>query len=337
MGRISFDPITDTVRRVGRTRLVVISGPPFRLPADGARRPESTGQSFDAEGGRSETTPGNHASRVAAELDTHVVAGPTVELSGGGHFIVAHVWGRDGALVGVQRQTHLSRVESESGFVRGDEISVFDIGGMSLGVVVGSDAWHPEVGRIMALRGVDLVAAVGVGGAFAEVTPEDGIRDDNRRNSAASGGHRWGGIDALWAQVQENQFWAVATGASSAVLAPCGITAGMTGYLSCGRAVDVGTHSVDLGELDDDAHSVDLGELDDDTHSVDLGELDDDARSFGVGELDDEACSIAVGELDEEARDRLIARYPLLDLLNPVAYRRYLPAFYARGAEETSR
>lgn len=288
----SFEHTVEVLRRVDGVRLVTLSGIRGTRPAGGAPRADFAGR-------RSELKPGLRAAdailndagaRIAADIGVYTVTGPSLELAGGERYIVARLWGPDGSLVGVQRQTHLSRFEREHGLARGDEITLFDIDGISLGVVVGNDAWHPEVGRIMALRGVDLVAAVGVGVAAGETMPKEITPNGAGRNTwAPSVALRWGAIDALWAQVQENQFWAVASGSHSVVLAPCEITAGMTGYLSCGRAVNDGQPS------------------------------------------------FAVGELDDDARDRLIAHYPLLGLLNPVAYRRYLPALYGGEAEEGRR
>ena len=289
-GRDAFERVVGAVRRVEDVRIVVLSDSRALSSPDAVGNHESPEPASDAEPNRGAPII-DLGARIAAELGIHAIGGPSVEFAEGRRHIAARVWDPSGDVLGVQRQTHLSRSERESGYARGDEISVFDIEGTAVGVAVGSDLRYPEVGRIMALQGVELVAAVGTTGY------PSGDAVPSRRNHQAVGGHaaashsealRWSAIDSLWAQVQQNQFWAVSTGACSVVLAPCEITAGMCGYLSWGGAANA------------------------------------------------DRPSVAVGDLDRGARDRLVASYPLLDLLNPEAYRFYLPALYTGESAKDS-
>src|SRR3954454_11515 len=58
--------------------------------------------------------------------------------------------------IGKQRKLHLSR--DEVGFYKGGrEIVVFDIGKCKVGTVICYDNWFPEIPRILALRGADVI------------------------------------------------------------------------------------------------------------------------------------------------------------------------------------
>jgi predicted amidohydrolase len=58
--------------------------------------------------------------------------------------------------IGKQRKLHLSR--DEVGFYKGGrEIVVFDIGKCKVGTVICYDNWFPEIARILALRGADVI------------------------------------------------------------------------------------------------------------------------------------------------------------------------------------
>ena len=160
-------------------------------------------------------------SELARAGELYLAAGTTVEKESGRLYHTAYCFGPDGGLCARQRQTHLSREERSFGLSRGEELRLFDLAGMKAGFIVGNDARHPEVGRILALEGASLVIHTGATGAGKE----------GRAQPAG-----------IWAQVQQNQFWAAEAqlkgtiggrsfGAQCAVIGPCEITAGFTGYL----------------------------------------------------------------------------------------------------------
>ena len=159
--------------------------------------------------------------RLAAENRLYLVPGTTVEEEGGRFFLVSYLLGPEGRVNGRQRQTHLSREERSLGLSRGEELPLFGVAGMKAGLILGTDARHPEVGRILALQGADLVIHCGALATGRELASQPA---------------------GIWAQVQQNQFWAVeaqlretiggrAFGGQCAVMGPCEITPGLTGYL----------------------------------------------------------------------------------------------------------
>ena len=159
---------------------------------------------------------------AAQQHKIYLAAGTTVEKEGERLYQTAYCFGPDGEICARQRQTHLSREERSLGLSRGEALSLFEIGGLQAGLVVGTDARHPEVGRILALKGADLVI-------------HSGALTRGPENLTQPAG--------IWAQVQQNQFWAAEAqlagrigersfGSRCAVLGPCEITPGLTGYLT---------------------------------------------------------------------------------------------------------
>lgn len=71
----------------------------------------------------------------------------------------APLFSPDGDLALVQLQTHVSHAEAQAGMVAGADLGVVDIFGHKVGIAVGTDAWYPEVGRILALLGADTILA----------------------------------------------------------------------------------------------------------------------------------------------------------------------------------
>lgn len=161
-------------------------------------------------------------SDLAQENGIYLVAGTTVEEEGGLFYQTAYCFGPRGELCGKQRQTHLSREERALGLSRGEELCFVDLVGLKMGLIVGTDARHPEVGRILALKGAGLVAHTGA------------LTEGLERKAQPAG---------IWAQVQQNQFWAVEAQlrgtffdrsfqGQCAIIGPCEVTPGRTGYLA---------------------------------------------------------------------------------------------------------
>ena len=163
-------------------------------------------------------------SKLARSLDIYLAAGTLIEEKAGRRYNSAYCFNPAGDICSVQRQTHLTRFEHEAGLCRGEDLEIFDCDGLKTGLVVGNDARHPEVGRIFGLRDADLLLHCGA--QEGELTC-------------------WSQTAGMWAQIQQNQFWAVeaqlsavidnrAFGGSSAVIGPCEITPGQSGYLARG-------------------------------------------------------------------------------------------------------
>lgn len=164
-------------------------------------------------------------SHLSQELQIYLAAGTIIEKEKDRSYQTVYCFNPDGQTCCVQRQTHLTRFERELRLNRGERLDLFQVGDFCTGLVVGNDARHPEVGRIMALRGVDLLLHSGA------------IEGDQTC---------WQQAACMWAQVQQNQFYAVEAqlsatiansmfGGTPAIIAPCEITVGNTGYLTRGN------------------------------------------------------------------------------------------------------
>ena len=90
-----------------------------------------------------------------------------------------------------QRQIYLARWERELGFSRGVKIELKEIKDWKLTLIISTDVFYPQVSRMVALRGADIV-----------LSPV-GFIGENNRNLQVSG---------MWQEVQQNQFFAVESG-----------------------------------------------------------------------------------------------------------------------------
>ena len=158
---------------------------------------------------------------LARQYEIYLVPGTFFELEAGTVYHSSCCFDPTGEIIGRQRQTHLSAEERELSFGRGGKVEIFSVSGLKAGILIGNDARHPEVGRLMALKGADLVIYCG---------------------ALLAGPNCWEQVAGVWAQVQQNQFWAVesqlygriagrAFGADPVIHGPCDITPGMSGYL----------------------------------------------------------------------------------------------------------
>lgn len=90
---------------------------------------------------------------------TYLCPGTFIASCDGGFEHRAPLFSPDGDLVLVQLQTHVSDAESQAGMAVGADLAVVDICGHKVGIAIGTDAWYPEVGRILALLGADTILA----------------------------------------------------------------------------------------------------------------------------------------------------------------------------------
>ena len=77
-----------------------------------------------------------------------------------------------GELLAEQLQTHVTEKEDRMGLVCGNDLATINIRGHKLGIAMGTDAWYPEVGRILALLGVDTILAPTGAGAIHGMAPD---------------------------------------------------------------------------------------------------------------------------------------------------------------------
>ncbi|SON55649.1 N-carbamoyl-D-amino acid hydrolase [Hartmannibacter diazotrophicus] len=92
---------------------------------------------------------------LARGLGLHIVAG-FAERDGETLYNSALLTGPEGRL-GIYRKLHLTEAERQWASA-GDDWAVFDLPFGRLGLLIGHDAMFPEAGRILALRGCDLIA-----------------------------------------------------------------------------------------------------------------------------------------------------------------------------------
>jgi len=163
-------------------------------------------------------------SSLARQAGLYLAAGTIFENEAGQNYHTAYCFDPAGRICCRQKQTHLTRFERAIGLARGEKLEIFIIEDRQIGLLVGNDVRHPETGRIFALLGTDIL--VHSGALEADL-------------------YCWPQAAGLWAQVQQNQFWGIEAqlcgsiagltfGAGSAVIGPCEITVGLSGYLARG-------------------------------------------------------------------------------------------------------
>lgn len=171
----------------------------------------------------------NVFAEVARRHQVYVAPGSILLPTARGVRNVAHLLSPEGKVIGTQAQTHLSRDERVSGFVRSEDLQVFDTHLGVMGFAVCEDAWYPEVMRILALQGAQIV-----------VSPVAVPKPYTERHQ----------VRGMWQNVQQNQVFGVEAGlvgflggvdfeGRSTIYATCEMTEGDTGVLSRARRTDV--------------------------------------------------------------------------------------------------
>lgn len=161
---------------------------------------------------------------AAQSLSTWLVPGSLFVKENGRIYLETILISPGGDVAGRQRQTFLSRREKAWGLSRGTDFSVFETDLGRVGLILGTDAWYPETGRILGLKGADMVCHCGAVPAAENI---------------------WRQLAGMWQQVQQNQFFCVesqlcrefageAFQAKSLIHAPCEMTDGFTGILASG-------------------------------------------------------------------------------------------------------
>ena len=135
-----------------------------------------------------------------------------------------------------QRQIYLARWERELGFSRGAKIELREIKNWRLALIISADVFYPQVSRMIALRGADIV-----------LSPIGFIGENNPALQ----------ISGMWQEVQQNQFFAVESGfngflrernfwGESIIHAPLEMTEKENGFLTRTK----GQQSLVIAELD---------------------------------------------------------------------------------------
>lgn len=158
-------------------------------------------------------------SGLAQELGLYLATSWLAETEEQGRFRhEAAVIGPEGAVLGRQAQTHATRREASQGLMTADRLAPVETPWGKLGIAAGTDAWYPEVSRILALAGADvLLFPQAVAGPYPF----------------------WRQVAGSWQEVQQNQVFGVESGLAggpfrgrAAVFGPCELTPGQTGQLA---------------------------------------------------------------------------------------------------------
>jgi predicted amidohydrolase len=155
---------------------------------------------------------------LAQRLRVFIAPGTIIERDAYSLYNTVRLFAPDGTLVGTQRQTHRSPQEISDGLAQGDELNVFDIGIARVGFVIGTDVEYPEVARILALQGANVLIHPA---SYAVWRKEHFLTD-------------------LWREVQSNQVFGVQAcfGGKSAIYAPVEMTSDQRGFLAQAASID---------------------------------------------------------------------------------------------------
>ena len=240
--------------------------------------------------------------QTARQLSLFMVCGTDTLTMNAKKYIVSYLVSPQGKILGCQKQLFLSREERSLGISRGEDAEVFSTSLGKIGLMLGSDAYYPEVGRILALNGAEMVCHCGaLPGEQTEIP------------------NYWRQMTGMWPQVQQNQFFCVESQllttiagrnfqGSSCILAPCEMTGDKSGFLAWGGS---SPGWLSREELSHEKLSPAV-------------QTPEELESDGPG-LIKPARMIPTSEpleahLNFEAREKVIKNYPLLKLLNPAAY-----------------
>ncbi|ACL69502.1 Nitrilase/cyanide hydratase [Halothermothrix orenii H 168] len=151
------------------------------------------------------------SSNFARRNSCYFSPGTYLEVDGDKYYKTAILFDPGGQICLKQRQIFLDNNDKQRHIQRGQEINIYrsEIG--NIGFITGADCWYPEVGRFLALEGVDIVIYT------------NNLKDNNC----------WKQISGIWSQVQQNQFFALegSVGGYSLIHAPCEVTPYRTGLI----------------------------------------------------------------------------------------------------------
>ncbi len=97
-------------------------------------------------------------SKISSENNLHILAGTTVEKEGNNFFNTAHFFSPKGGTV-KYRKIHLHKLDKELGFSPGDKPEVIKFSRTKIGLLICYDLGFPELSRIYALKGVEILIA----------------------------------------------------------------------------------------------------------------------------------------------------------------------------------
>ena len=119
---------------------------------------------------------------LAAETGINILAGRVERRSDGNLYNMATVFAPDGSILADYCKMHLYNQERET-IVAGDQLGVFELNGMKVGIMICADFGFPELARAYALHGCDVLAV-----CSSWAYPDDDLWEIcNRARSAENG------------------------------------------------------------------------------------------------------------------------------------------------------
>ncbi|MCL4765009.1 MAG: carbon-nitrogen hydrolase family protein [Hyphomicrobiaceae bacterium] len=119
-----------------------------------------------------ETIPGPSTAEVhrhAAATGCHVVSG-LLERDGDRLFNTAVIVGPHG-VIGRHRKAHIVPVGADAFVARGDDLAVHDVLGVKIGLMICYEVRFPEIARVLALKGAQVIVVAANWPAGADVNP----------------------------------------------------------------------------------------------------------------------------------------------------------------------
>lgn len=95
-------------------------------------------------------------SRVAKDYDVYILLGGCIERIDNKNYITCPVLDTHGEIVSRQIKTHPFGAERQY-FSPGSEFELFDVNGCKISIMICYDSCFPEVARVLALKGADLI------------------------------------------------------------------------------------------------------------------------------------------------------------------------------------
>jgi predicted amidohydrolase len=177
-------------------------------------------------------------SQLSAKYKIYIMAGTIMLEENYKVYNVAYLFDKDGNIIGTQKKTHLYLTEIGWGFTPSDELEVFETEIGNIGIAICMDNGYPEVGRILRLKGADIII-------------DPSFNPDYYYHIAS--------LNGLWARCQENYtfgihscmvgdlFGKLVFRGKSKILAPCYLTEDKTGIISIAK--DDNSEELVVGEL----------------------------------------------------------------------------------------
>lgn len=96
-------------------------------------------------------------SRLAKERKQIIIAGSHLEQREDKFYNITYIFDEEGEIVGEHAKTHIFPAESGWNTSEGEELNVFDVGPVKIGIANCYESEIPEISRILAMNGADII------------------------------------------------------------------------------------------------------------------------------------------------------------------------------------